>query len=216
MGPRLSRRSSEKECDEASRKGPITGRGQRARRMRMVLVVVAIVLLPSASTVPGAAARAQQPLLHLGDLVNGRGKCLIDPQSSARNGTQMRASNCHGGNEAAERLWRAEPDGTFAGNEIYKIMNDGSGKWKCLDLRNNTDGGMLPGTKIQQWACLPGHANQEWFFNRYGDAWLIISAATPGEALAVTGARDGAPAVNEPYPTFGENQLWSCSNRCPS
>jgi hypothetical protein len=177
------------------------------------------------ASTPGAH-KPPQPI-PIGYLVDGHNKCLTDPASSTRNGMTMKQWTCQN-EDYANQFWYATRVTHYDGNVMYQIENVASKK--CLELRDNVDGGDESGTLVQQWTCSDAQRNQEWLFGTFsypgemGKFFILDRNTLPPEAkmgttLTVVSARNGAPARSVvfagPLAELEATQLWTCFAAMP-
>jgi hypothetical protein len=87
----------------------------------------------------------------------------------------------------------------------YQVINQNSNK--CVD---NTDGGTVNGTLVQQWTCFAGSINQGWQFRPTSDGYYqVVARRAPSIVWDVSGVSTGNDAAIHLWSYVGGgNQQW--------
>jgi hypothetical protein len=97
------------------------------------------------------------------------------------------------------------PTGGINPTAWYQVINQNSNK--CVD---NTDGGTVNGTLVQQWTCFAGSINQGWQFRPTSDGYYqVVTRRAPTLAWDVTASSTADNAAIQLW-TYGgaNNQQW--------
>ena len=128
-------------------------------------------------------------------------KCLDVSESSTENGSTVIQWQCHGGDNQAWRIERAD-DGYYS-----RLVSRQSGK--CLDVRGESRD---DGAPVIQWQC-HGGANQQWRLEAVGTGYRFV-ARHSGKCLDVAGSStDDGIAIIQWQCHGGANQTWLVRER---
>ena len=157
-------------------------------------------LIPAGGNPPGVAPGPVVPLQAL-QASHTDNKCLDVSDSSTENGSTVIQWQCHGGDNQAWRIERAD-DGYNS-----RLVSRQSGK--CLDVRGESRD---DGAPVIQWQC-HGGANQQWRLEAVGTGYRFV-ARHSGKCLDVAGSStDDGIAIIQWQCHGGANQTWLVRER---
>jgi len=147
------------------------------RTPRPVTLLGAAVLAAGAALAAAAPAQAENPIVRLVSVQNGR--CLQPVGGSTLAGAAIVQQACDG---SPAQQWTVTP---VSSTRVH-LVDRGTGL--CLDAR----GKAVDGTPVQQWPC-NGISNENWGFGLANDLLVSAVSNTFSHCVATPGNVDGLP-----------------------